>query len=346
MARHAPTGLWPRIYDVYRQAGIPFLLLVWLLIPIVIVFIVNLRLPILLTYRLSQITPAVVLLVALGLANFRASERHWLVAAIFVYSIATVDFYRPKPPWREIAQKAALYARPGQLAISELGGPDYHVLYYFDRLMPPGTKSYSLRMWRRNDPNSYPTGLPDVLDDYDTVWVEDWSAEEDLYVKLEATGHVRTATMPTDHLGNEIDVYRYDRLPAEAVTTFANGMILRKAEFDADTMRLDLWWMSESALPDDYTVSAFLLTESQQLVARFDSYPFNGARPTSSWHAGETVFDPHVLTAAEGFASLVDLPAGRYQVGVKVYHNTATGLEIIKDSDGREFRILETIEKK
>lgn len=325
--------------------GMPFLLLAWLLVPIVIVFILNLFMPILLTYRLSQITPAVVLLTALGLANFRWPERGWLLAAIVVYSVTTVDFYRPKPPWREIGQKAALYAGPGQLAISELGGPDYHVLYYFDRLMPAGTKSYSLRMWRRNDPNSYPTGLPDVLNDYDTVWVEDWSAEEDLYVKLAAAGHERTATMTTDHLGNAIDVYRYDRLPDAPVTTFENGMVLRKTEFDAEKMRIDLWWMSEAEQTNDYTVSAFLLNEAGQLVAQLDSYPFNGERPTSSWQAGENVYDPHVLVAAEGFPAPADLPAGRYQVGVKVYLSTPEGLTVIKDAEGQDYRIVEAIEK-
>jgi len=335
---------WQR-QDFQQRFGMPFLLLAWFLVPIVIVFILNLFMPILLTYRLSQITPSVVLLTALGLANFRWPERGWLVAAILVYSVTTVDFYRPKPPWREIAQKAAQYARPGQLALSELGGPDYHVLYYFDRLMPPGTKNYSMRMWRRNDPSSYPTGLPDVLDDYATVWVEDWSAEEDLYVKLEATGHVRTATMTTDHLGNAIDVYRYDRLPDKPVTIFENGMILRQIDFDAQKMRLDLWWMSETVQTNDYTVSAFLLNESGQLVAQLDSYPFNGERPTSSWQAGENIYDPHILAAAQGFPIPSDLPAGRYQLGVKVYLSTTEGLTIIKDSEEQEYRIVGEMEK-
>jgi len=328
-----------------RGFGMPFLLLACLIVPIVVVFIVNLYVPILLTYRLSQITPTVVLLIALGLANFRWPERGWLVAAILVYSLTTVDFYRPKPPWREVAQKAAQYARPGQLAISELGGPDYHVLYYFDRLMPPGTKNYSMRMWRRNDPSSYPTGVPDVLDDYETVWVEDWSAEEDLYVKLAAAGHVRTATMTTDHLGNAIDMYRYDRLPDEVVTTFENGMILRQTDFDANTMRLDLWWISEVAPTHDYTVSAFLLNEAGQLVAQLDSYPFNGERPTSSWQAGETIYDPHVLAAAEGFPAPLDLPAGRYQLGVKVYLSSPQGLTVLQDADGQDYHIVGMVEK-
>jgi hypothetical protein len=122
-------------------------------------------------------------------------------------------------------------------------------------------------------------------------------------------------------------------------------MILRQTDFDPDKMRLDLWWTSEAAQANDYTVSAFLLNEEGQLVAQLDTYPFNGERPTTSWQAGETIYDPHVLVAAEGFPAPSDLPTGRYQLGVKVYLSTPEGLTVIKDGEGQEYRIVETIER-
>jgi hypothetical protein len=89
-------------------------------------------------------------------------------------------------------------------------------------------------------------------------------------------------------------------------------MTLLAAAYHDDAGRLDLWWTAEETPGQDYSVSTFALDESGNLAAQHDSFPFENARPTTSWGRGEVVFDPHGLDTG-------GLPAGRYTLGVKVY---------------------------
>ena len=76
----------------------------------------------------------------------------------------------------------------------------------------------------------------------------------------------------------------------------------------------------------DYTTSVFLLDGAGQLVTQYDGYPFENARPTTSWQPGEVVYDPHPL-------DLSALAPGQYTVAVQVY----TWQDQVKQptSDGR-----------
>jgi len=51
-------------------------------------------------------------------------------------------------------------------------------------------------------------------------------------------------------------------------------------------------------------------------VAQKDSPPFNGERPTSTWAAGQVIYDPKYLEPMNGMSSI---PPGDYTVIVKVY---------------------------
>ena len=48
----------------------------------------------------------------------------------------------------------------------------------------------------------------------------------------------------------------------------------------------------------DYMVFTHLLSASGgvRLIAQHDGVPANGTRPTTSWVAGETIVDPHLMT--------------------------------------------------
>jgi hypothetical protein len=297
----------------WRPLNSTVLLALWIGFTAVATFIINLRIPVFLSpRRILLITPAIVLLTARGLTNFKNPARIFLVGAILVYGLATVDDYYPKAPWNKVADNLALYAHPDQLVLMEIYRDDFTVDYYVDQLLSPSTPRASLRLWREDRASEYPDGLISLIDQHEIVWLVHWSPDQSAFRFLEQTGHVQTAKMSVDHWGNSLDLYRFDRMPSEAVEQYANGMTLRMDRIEADDSRVDLWWSVDQALGADFTTSVFLLDESGQLVAQHDNFPFLGARPTTSWQPGEVVYDPHPL-------DLSALPPGNYSVNVQVY---------------------------
>ncbi|MFN2251497.1 MAG: glycosyltransferase family 39 protein [Anaerolineae bacterium] len=75
----------------------------------------------------------------------------------------------------------------------------------------------------------------------------------------------------------------------------------------------------DSWLPD-YKVAVRLLDESGRSWADGDHEPFHGERPTSTWPAGTTVYEPHDLLVYPA------TPPGLYRLAVTVY-DPATGAE-------------------
>src|SRR5262249_8680756 len=79
------------------------------------------------------------------------------------------------------------------------------------------------------------------------------------------------------------------------------------------TVNLALHWKDLVPLEADYTVFVHVLNSSEKVVAQRDQPPAGGSRPTSSWFAGDVIFDPYSLTRP------ADLPDGRYPVEVGMY---------------------------
>ena len=90
----------------WRRQILPVL---WILVPFILIIIVNLYLPFLQPRRLSQIAPAIVIAVAIGLAAVPSPTRIFLLAVMVISNLGTIDFYRVKPPWRDVGQQTALY---------------------------------------------------------------------------------------------------------------------------------------------------------------------------------------------------------------------------------------------
>lgn len=334
-----------RVKIQLRPFAPAFLMLAWLVVPVLLTYILNLRVPILMDYRLTQITPAVALLIAFGLGNLRGLGRGFLVAVIVFYGVTIDDVPVPRPPWRDVGLNAARYAVPGDLAMAHVTpSGDWQVIYYYERFMPEGVERRSLRQWQLEDGTTYAGGLPALLREHPTVWFMHWSSDRSGFDALASTGHIQTAVMTEDWLGNDLNVYRFDQVPPEigAITTYESGMILRDAAIHPDALRVDLWWSVASVLDENYTVSAFLLAEDGRLVAQLDSYPFDNQRPTSTWEANAVIYDPRPLELIEG---LDELAPGTYAVGVKVYRWTPEGIIDILTLDGEEYVIIGSIER-
>ncbi|MEP7293502.1 MAG: glycosyltransferase family 39 protein, partial [Chloroflexota bacterium] len=300
----------------WRPLSSTFLLSVWVGFTVVVTFVINFWYDFLSPRRILLLTPALALLTARGLANFKNPARIFLISAIVIYGLATVDDYYPKAPWNQVAANLARYAHDDEMVLFEIYRDDFTMDYYVDQLLSPQTPRESLRLWREDRPGEYPNGLIEEIDQYPTVWLVHWSPDPSAFNFLRDTGHVQTAKMSVNHVGSELDLYRYDRLQDAPVGGFSlanqEHLTLRRFEILPDDGRVDLWWSAEQPLSTDYTFSIFLLNEAGQLVAQHDAFPFDGQRPTTSWQPGEVVYDPHPL-------DLSTLPPGTYTVAVQVY---------------------------
>ncbi len=317
----------------------PFFLLMWIVIPVAGAYILNFYTPILMDYRLTQITPAVALLIAYGLGHLRGKSLWFIVAVLLIYGVATDDTPNPRPPFRDIGQFVARIAGDDDLLLAHVTpSGDWQMVYYYE-LYLPDLQRRSLRQWQLEDGGTYYQGLRDLLTAHDGVWLMHWSSDMSSFEALRDTGYIQTAKTSWSWVENSsLDLYRFDRIPDQVLACFVNGMCIRQARFSDvhDRMLVEIWWSADEILAQNYTVSAILLDENGRLVAQDDSYPFFGEKPTSTWADGEIVYDPHPLRFAEG---ITELPAGRYTVAVKVYLLTDT-LTIQPTDNGDEFAIL------
>jgi len=315
-----------------RFHRVTVLLLLWLILPFALTVVVNEVLPFLQPRRLTQWTPAIALLMALGLTNIRPPIRGLLVAVLVVYGVTSVDFYRVKPDWRTVSDLTARYIMPDDLVLTDISGGDYQMQYYLTRqlsdgqLLPEGTRYESLKLRRDFYPDDYHAWLPDLLSEHDTVWLMYWSDDTSAFGWFDNLGFVRTAEFNYVHDGGTdgnivMSIFRYDHEPTvlpegEYLTRFENHMVLLSHEFDMEMMRLDTLWTASKPIDGDYTISAKLLDEDNVLVAQFDSQPQLNQRPTSTWTTDDVIYSPHQMQLRE---DLTALPAGEYQVALEIY---------------------------
>ena len=108
--------------------------------------------------------------------------------------------------------------------------------------------------------------------------------------------------------------------PATAgLANFGGELVLVDSTFDVErlapeeTLAFALQWRGLRAMTADYTLFVQLLGPDGRLYGQVDTWPVQGARPTSGWTVGEELSDPHRLTLAS------DAPPGEYQVIVGWY---------------------------
>ncbi|GAB4574315.1 MAG: hypothetical protein Kow0077_20210 [Anaerolineae bacterium] len=298
----------------WQPDGPALLLILWAALPFAFIAIIGLFRPFFSPRWPFMVTPAIALLAARGLSRLQPPDRSVLLAAIVVFSVTTVDFYRPKPPWNQVAERVLRYAAPGDSVLMEINNADYSVGYYLEHGLPPDVPFHSLRIWRdETDDREYSLRLQSFLSEQTTVWLVAWGADHDIFNQLAQAGFVRTFTQSVDHQGNLITVNRYDRPPEGApATRFESGLVLHRAVFDPARGRVDLWWSVDAPVALDYTTSTFLLDAGGMLVTQHDTFPAEGTRPTTTWQPGELIYDPHFLDTNQ--------PAGAYSLGVQTYY--------------------------
>ncbi len=309
------------------------LFLLWFCLPIALIYIGNEALPLLSPRRMTQITPAVALLTAFGVAHFRPPTRAFLLAVIIIYSATTVDFSGEDLPWRDVAQAATHAVRPGQLALTDVGGGDYHLQYYYRRFLPVGADYRSLKEWRDFSPDTYEAGIPQLLDDYQTVWLLHWNDDRSAIGWLELSGFSQTLARNIPQIHPNMRLFRYDRLPAVPIAQYANGLQLISATADPSTLSAELIWGAQGPLDADYTISVKWLTPDGVLAAQRDQTP---PTPTRAWTPDRAYYDRYEAQTPD----CAPLPTGDYQVVVEVYLWSPQGIQTVATADDAPWHVI------
>ncbi|MBN1260797.1 MAG: hypothetical protein JXB35_08965 [Anaerolineae bacterium] len=137
---------------------------------------------------------------------------------------------------------------------------------------------------------------------------------------IDITAPKRTFTIPDMdqtvalHLGDVATLAGY---------TLASATIPR-----GGTLSLDIVWRAESATQTSYTVFVHLLDAAGNIVAQHDQPPVGGARPTTSWLAGE------VLQETISLSLPAEIPPGIYRLDAGMYDPATYGRLPVSGADG------------
>lgn len=316
-----------------RRVGAAWLAGLWLGVPLAITFGLHSRYPLLTDRNVSVIMPAIALAVGLGLTAFERPGRAFLVTLIVVNGLLTTSSYFVKPPWRQMAADIARLSLDDQPILIDVEGAHaalwYHLLLALPEDVPrivnrlpaeaeADERAISLYDLRKRYRGAFIPHLQTILAHTDGLWLAYWgdpAKKHDVFDALETAGFVRTATRTYTHHGYPIYAYRYDRAEtlAETRVAFQGGIGLQRVAVqphEDGTVTVALWWRAEATPPTDYSVSVFLWRDG--IAAQHDSYPAEGAAPTSTWPPNAYIFDAHTLTLPPDVT-------GSYEVRVKLY---------------------------
>lgn len=295
------------------------LLALWVLLPIMFIIGINERFPILTTRNFLLVTPALAILIGHGILNLDRTARRIILAALIVVNLTTIDAYHIKPPWREVAHIWLTYREGDDALLMDIWVDDFALRYHIgqDLKTPPERLPLiSLPEWRETYREFFFVQLEAFLAPRDAFWLVYWGKNEDgLLDFLPERGFVRVAELTATHYDNVIYLWRYERPPQSRLATFGDLFALERANVDrqGDSVRVTLLWRALGSPMLDYSVSAFLLDSTGQLVAQHDGVPLDGNAPTSAWRAGDLKLDSRRIALPP------DLPSGEYALGVKVY---------------------------
>ncbi|MEM9953716.1 MAG: glycosyltransferase family 39 protein [Chloroflexota bacterium] len=319
------------------------LLLLWFGVPLLLMLILNEFAPTYQPRRVSQIVPAVTLLIALGIGHIQGRLR-WLVALIVVfYGITSTDFWRYKQPWREMVADTAYLITDGTPMLFELGGDDYAPRYHYaealansyDFLLDDGTPTddanilIGLTTWRHLQAERYVGELPAIINSQDHWWLFYWSSDTGALDWLANFGFQRSATITVD-FNPDVYLYRYDRVPETPLIQYNNGLQLRDVILH-DDLTVELIWSTEAPLTADYTISVLALDANGAVIAQQDSMPLSGN--TQSWQVGALYYDHKQL-------SMPTMSEGTVNIALVVYHQVDGEFVRIQTELGEEQSII------
>jgi hypothetical protein len=307
--------------DSLRPTEATTLAALWWLVPLGLPLLITLAgFDLFVTSPMTGVVAAFALLIGHAVSQWRGGSYVVMLTFLLVNNLTTwsvrSDF---RGPWWEVADFVAQNRAPQDAVVLE--SKDWQAfalgLHLRAKGLPQAAILRSMYI-RRGVFSETQTDLRAALAPYRALWLGEVFREEDLRPLLAELGY--QATTPDFSFNAASGAFptlfaRY-ALPPQGATlaNFGGQLWLDEMALEKRAGRLDvgLTWHVENTPPADYTVSVFLLAEDGRLATQQDSYPMGGASPTSTWVAGRWYYDAHSLP-------LQAVPAGRYQVAVKVY---------------------------
>lgn len=334
------VGVWQAVRSRRSSAWVA---VVWLALPIAVTIAVYPIVTVLTDRNMALLLLPIALLAGQGTLWLEPRAR-WLLAAILVLNgVASLDSYQVHPPWRELAAYVGENYPSGEPVFMDVRGGDKALDYHLHQELPPDTEIVSLNQLRLE----YDAFFLGVWDQYlqqnDGFWIAYWVNENETWDALEMMenqGYTLTAQYRAYHLGNPIDLYHYDRLPAldEVLTVYGDQIRLHRVKYPQaaiDQLQVSLWWSTNRELSTSYSISVFLLNADDQLVAQHDGPPQDGMAPTNAWMVDTVVFDSHTI-------DIDGLPTGEYQLAVKIY-DSADDTILLAEPANAEYFIVDSV---
>jgi mannosyltransferase len=355
-ASPAPTAA--RTGD-YRHKALQLVML-YLIVPLLVVFFVSRFRPIFNERYLALASPAFFLLIGAGLTWSLRRPRTWLsvgsavAAIVFLVTggIALANYYTDpsfakSPPWRDVLDHIRRKAHPGDVLVYTAPMPE--ILYYNERA---GRLPTALIPYEQHDPlPRVVKALEDTLAAHPRVWliqfpassrqvasnVEPWLDRHS--VRLDQTFfrilHVGLYQSPTEFMKTMIPQRASftDGSNQQAGIMQLEGFQLGKGASPpfviepGEKVPLTLMWRALSRPATAYTVFTHVVGPDGRLWGQWDNPPVWGTYPTAEWAAGEIVFDQYLIPLKG------DTPPGAYRVLVGLY-DLASGARLSVLDDG------------
>ena len=325
-----------------------WLLLAWLVIPLIFAWLVNPIMPFFQERYLLVSAPAFIILVARGL-GWLLGRWPWVLAVVlaFLVSASSLSLHNwffdrayTKGEYGLMMDYVQDHTRPGDLLL--LNNPLQEAL--FDYYRPPGV---AYRFISRDDLRTEQRAsraLAALTEGYSRVWLvmfgyaeqydpqhlaERWLSEHGyrslyrsflgayliLYLMPPGGTEPSQPTIVAANLGNEVLLVGYS---------------LGSREVRADeALTLSLYWQALAEMERRYTVFTHLLDADNRIVAQMDSEPLGGTHPTTGWRLGELVRDNYGLLIAP------DTPPGEYLLEVGMYYLPTLERLPVLDASGK-----------
>ena len=339
------------IYLARQNHRTAIFFLLWIVVPVLAIYIVSIGRPLFLERYLNGIAPAFYLAFAIGIyaiSKTQSAIRNTMfltisaiVILVFGYSLNNYYFdpaYAKAPNWRDLVKYIVDNRQPSDIVVQNF--TDDSVTYYRRRLMPqtqtaqqPGCNNSIGYLPVITLPKSYWASADDeaqmkqVNETCQRIWfipaAQDWW-DQSRFVEKYLTRYA-DRELHRDYPPLSLELYltpsgfQSKMVPANARVgnaTLVGYRIESTAIKTHDNLHVTLYWRAAQKIDKDFTVFVHLADMNDQLIAQQDRAPVNGINPTSQWQPNELIIDGHDL-------SLNGTP-GKYTLIVGMYDSTVT----------------------
>lgn len=351
-----------RVGSVEESLPAWLLMLLYLGVPLLLVFLVSRFKSIFSERYLVLASPAFLVLVAGGVVWALGRRKLWLtsfVAACAVLFVATGvlalgNYYfdpgfAKSPPWREVADYIRRKSRPSDGLVYTAALPE--VIYYNERAarLPTLLIPYDLTVgWE-----AIVQDLQDAFAAHPRLWLIPIPAADVPLSRLvppwldRHSARLDQVFFRNVHIGLYESPVSFRSTMTPQVTRYAEAATPSVPIIQLDGFRfgkeggnafaipagkklpLTLVWQAVGPIKTDYTVFVHVVDADGQLWAQWDNPPVGGTYPTSQWSVGESVFDQYMIPLGE------QMPRGGYRVLVGLYEPGSGVRLAVLDDDGR-----------